>query len=332
MGGHALKIQTERKSTEDLERIASEIKEKLSKDLGLIAYSTKYYHSKISHGDLDMLLCIDAKFSNKNISLANYAKEHLGASETNSNGSVVSFDYENFQVDFIPIKEKYFEFAKHFFDYSPVGNLLGKIAHKFGLKYGFSGLTFPLRTYHGTIHEDILITLDVEKTFEFLGFDYNRYKLGFEAEEEIFEYVIKSKYFNSDYFQMENLSSIDKKRNRKRPDFQRFLSYIEKIETSNTYKFGKKETYIDLIDETFKESNIKNRLSEFKLLDAENKLISEKFNGNIIMEYVPSLSGKELGTAIHNFRKEKPDFRTYVLNNTTETIMNEFLKKLKSNE
>ena len=40
----------------------------------------------------------------------------------------------------------------------PSGNLMGKIAHKFGLKYGCDGLVDPFRNFSGRINKDIVLT------------------------------------------------------------------------------------------------------------------------------------------------------------------------------
>lgn len=58
--------------------------------------------------------------------------------------------------------------------------------------------------------------------------------------------------------------------------------------------------------------------------EKEDKIISSKFNGRIIMDKYPELKGKELGDAIGDFKSKYDDFRTFALNTTSEEILMEF--------
>ncbi len=77
---------------------------------------------------------------------------------------------------------------------------------------------------------------------------------GFETFEEIFKFVIDSANFNTEMFQMENLKSIDKKRNRKRGSYHLFLKYLKdnKIYVRNDFEEDKTK-YIIAIDFYFPE-------------------------------------------------------------------------------
>jgi len=57
------------------------------------------------------------------------------------------------------------------------------------------------------------------------------------------------------------------------------------------------------------------------------KMISEKFNGNIIMSWFPNLKGKELGKMINIFKlKLNDNYDNFILNNDINTIFNYFIR------
>lgn len=77
-------------------------------------------------------------------------------------------------------------------------------------------------------------------------------------------------------------------------------------------------------------TEIKNKISEYKKYQQENDIISNKFNGDIIMKFYP-LSGADLGVSIVTFKNHikdtfNIDFREFILLNDHDTIMCEFDK------
>jgi len=329
MGGKALNhlgIHTERKNTTDFFRIYNEISKKLNAS-GITCDYIKFYHEKETHGDLDILIKIDSTLYNSGINLENWITDNLKTKGISRNSSIVSFEYDRFQIDFIPMSEKYWDSCKCFFDFDPIGNLTGKIAHKFGLKFGFHGLEYPYRNFNGKISTNIQISTDTEKIFNFLGLDYSRYTNGFNTLTEIFYFITASKYFNTEAFLFKNLNSIDRKRNAKRKTYNEFLTYINTttFTLSNFVGFKGKSEYIEDINLFFPESNFKIKLKELELKNTENELMCSKFNGKLIMEQHPKLMGKELGDAITKFKKSFGDkWREYNLNNSSESILKDF--------
>lgn len=320
MGGKALKVETVRKNTNELYRIYNEISPIIVKELGVDTHLVKFYHKKETHGDLDILLRVDRQLPN----LVDFVESTFKPNDIHNNGGVVSFDYDNFQVDLIPIRVSNWEVAKCFFSYDPKGNLMGKIAHSFGFKYGFEGLIYPMRNFNGRISKDIVLSKDNHKIFDFLGLDYSVYEKGFDTMEEIFNFIINGKYFNSKKYDMENLTSIDRKRNRKRKSYQDFLKYLSDNNINKSFDFQPKEYYLEVANSYFPESNLLDQIEKFRKIDNENKNMSEKFNGNLIMEVIPELKGKELGHAMNEFKSNFDDFRSYLLENSSEDILNYF--------
>jgi hypothetical protein len=322
MGGRALKVAiTERKSTIDYNRISLEITNVLFK-LGIDTKCVQSYYNKKDHGDLDVLIRKNERLNN--INLVDFIKEHFNPTEIYNNGGVISFDYDSFQIDFISIQEEDWNFAIKWFDFDPFSNIAGKIAHKLGLKFGWSGLIFPVRSFSGRQTKDIVVTKNHQKVVEFLGFNYNKYLKGFDEMEKIFDFIIGSKYFDHNIFQWDNMNSIDRKRNRKRSSYQKFLEYLIENNITKTYEFKEKVDYIDEIDKYFPEARLKEQIQELQKIDDENESIYNKFNGKLIMELYPELKDKELGDMMNKFRDSFDDFRIYALEHSSDEILNDF--------
>lgn len=303
MGGHALKnTYTERKNTEEFLRIGKEIQDKILNDIFLESIILKCYRAKADHGDLDLLIKITP---NLNINWRTYIQTAFNPNEIYSNGGVYSFDYQNFQIDFIPIKEESWIIAQVYGFFDPLGNICGKTFHKFNLSYGWEGLFYKYRNFRGSNSKNILLSNDVKRIFDFGGYDYDRYLKGFDTLEDIFKFVIDSKYFDTEMFQMESLNSIDKKRNRKRASYHIFLEYLKNNNINTRYPFEEdKDMYLIDIDVAFPEVNLLEQLHELQIKDEFDQALAEKYNGDIVMQWLPELQGKALGVAMGNFKKE----------------------------
>lgn len=340
MGGKALQkygIKTERKSSQDFFNIASEMAIRLSYGLGITAstpvefeYSptilsqpVRCYRLKQDHGDLDVLIKVDVEFELNGIDLKKYIAEKFKPRVIHSNGGVHSFDYQNFQIDFIPIREEDWEVAQVYFSYDPLGNAMGKTFHKMNLSYGWDGLKFKYRNFNGRNSANIPITKNPRKIFDFGGYDYDRYLKGFRTIEEIFDFVIAGKYFDGEMFNMENLNHIDRKRNRKRGSYHAFLNYIEENGIETRYEFRDKSYYVPMINEAFPEANFFQTLEALDARDSINKRLSENFNGRLVMEWVPGLFGKDLGDAIRKFTDHLGEHYEHIVLECTEDELRE---------
>ena len=335
MGGKALNkygIITERKNTEEFQRIGIEIQKHFDFDFEFKIETTivKCYHTKPDHGDLDLLIKINDEFNNAGINMREYISKTFNPQAIHNNGGVYSFDYQNFQIDFIPVKELKWKTAKTYYSYDPLGNIMGKTFHKFGLSYGWDGLFYKFRNFNGRNSQNILMSNDARRIFKFGGYDYERYLQGFETLEDILMFTINSKYFDTQIFQMDNLKSIDKKRNRKRGSYHVFLKYLKDNNVNIIYPFDKnKDNYLNWIDEYFPEAKLMEKLSELQRIDTQNKIMSQKFNGDIVMSWLPKLQGKELGHAMNKFKnsfeENDEDYMEFILNASYSTIQETFM-------
>ena len=322
MGGQAIKnVYTRRYSRKEYDEIVPEIIQK-AKKLFSDATDTKFFSEKESFGDADILCLVDKPI---NIDIANWIFSEFKSKEVNKNSHVYSFEYKELQVDFILTPLRNWETSKVYFSYNDLHNLIGKVAHKFGLKWGFDGLQYVYRLNDkklGTIE----VTKDHKDALEFLGFDSKRYEEGFKNLDEIFEFVINSKYFNPWLFDLEKLNRINRERDKKRTTYKKFLEYLEPIKKETKiedyhYFYSDKKVYLGLIDNVFPGFLRKYRLLEKK--EERINMISKKFNGHMLMDKF-NLRGKELGTLITNFKESfetKEQYEEFILNNEIEVIL-----------
>jgi hypothetical protein len=81
-----------------------------------------------------------------------------------------------------------------------------------------------------------------------------------------------------------------------------------------------------MIDVKFPEAKLLEKLGALQAKDREDKILSQKFNGDIIMSWLPDLQGKELGRAITSFKEELgDDYREFILNSDFKTIHQRFM-------
>lgn len=298
MGGNALKefgIETRRADKYEYFKLTEEVTKVL--DANNIANRiTRSVRNKSSYGDADILVEHNPYCEGKPDWVWNIKRYFGEDTPVFSNGGVYSFPYKNFQVDFITIEWGNVSICDSYFAFSS-GMLMGRILAMFGIKYGHNGLWYKIK-YNGNTIKEIKLTSDPKIVFEIGGFDYAKFQEGFESEEEFFLWIMSSKYFTKSLFQFENLDHKNRTRNRKRPDYNRFLQFIDS-------HLGNEIIVLD-------ESPRNKLLSYFPtIVDAENEAIAEakkaeelaqKFNGNIVME-ITGLTGKDLGDYISFFKK-----------------------------
>ena len=287
------------------------------------------YETKESFGDMDILIDVYS-FPKQNFT-NEFLKQKFGATEIVRNGDVISFDFDEIQVDLIFTET--FEYSLCYFSFNDLGNLIGRLAHKFGLKHGHDGLSLPIRD-ESHVYKTYSITTDHDETLRFLDLDVSTYKKGFKTLEDIFLYVSSSKYFRPEIYLFENLNNIQRTRDRKRSTYNAFLEWCKtrtfeekKWYTSKTEALNYAIEYFDnehggtlfrdMYERTFQEI-------------AARKYITTKFNGEIVME-VTNLSGKALGEFMKHLKTNTPfKYDSFVMTHTDEQLKDhiryEFLK------
>lgn len=307
MGGNALKnTETRRYMADEYRDLEVDVVFELRKH---ITYGFQYgivetipaYRTKESFGDMDILYATPLHISDE------FIYDKFGSNEIVRNGDVVSFDYKMLQIDLIRSSFDAINYAKAYFSYNDLGNLIGRIAHKFGLKHGHNGLFLPVRfgTHKAT---DILLTLDIRVTLDFLGLDYDRFNAGFDTLEDIFEYVASSTYFSPDVYLFDNLNAVSRIRDRKRSTYNAFLKWCENYTGPKWTAPEDKSVFIPKILQTF---NVHEEFQATMRDRAIHEIVKDKFNGDVVSR-VTGLQGKQLGQMMI-LLKADPFFEKHVL-------------------
>jgi len=331
MGGNALKaVFTRRYKKEEYHDLCSELlpvlKDKFDTDVCLV----ESFKHKETFGDMDILVK-GLKDGNDIIEILNTFSP--APTQINTNSNVVSFEHREFQIDLIFTKEEEWESSKLFFKYGDMGNLLGKMYHKINLKYGFSGLVLVVRDVNDTRKiGQIIISTEGQKIFEFMGLSWDRYLEGFNNEQEIFDYIIQSRFFDPEAFKFENLNHINKKRNRRREGYKKFVNFVEDMEIKPNYTFDSTDKIKHIKEiETYFGYHITEKIKEMQNEDNIKKEIASKFNGRLVMEWGNIEPGISISKHIKGFRdyiRENRNYEAYILMTPLENIKSEFLTYL----
>lgn len=333
MGGNALKnCETRRYKKDEYNDLVKEVIQKLNNIPEITKKQVPFsYRDKESFGDLDIVIvhnCYDLKGS---------INKEFNPKEIVSNGDCLSFEYKEFQIDLIKSSIEHFNTTLEYLNWNDLGNIIGRVAHKFGLKYGHKGLSYIIKNESGYKPRELLISKDIRKILEFLGFNFSKYTLGFDTLNDIYRYVRYSEFFNSDIFSFEEMNHTNRVRNKKRSTYQGFIDYLNnqhEVEKSflKYYFNGNKSIYLDRINYYFPEVDIFGFIESYNKDLELDKKVKEKFNGEIVSK-ITGLQGKELGQfiAFYKNRFTTTDeyfgytFEFYIIESTSKQIENSIL-------
>lgn len=297
MGGNAIS-HTHRLNRSDYERYEQELKGLLAGFLKTPFAPLQFYSSKASFGDIDFVV---AQPKPPKAELMQFFAE-IGSREQYFNGDMLSFEYHQFQVDLNFVAPENYETALFYFAYNDLNNLIGRIAHKFGLKFGFDGLCYQIRTESGYRAKKITLCKDPAAIYRFLGYDYARFLQGFTDREAIFEFVASSPYFNAAIFDLDELNHINRTRNKKRQTYQLFLQWLAG-KSFKEFRFEEdKSLYLIRIHNHFyPEVNLLGELALYAEEHRKHEFAKALFNGGQLMQRY-GLSGSVLGQVIADFK------------------------------
>ncbi len=324
MGGKLFNLgRVERKKYIQIEQKVSEY---LSQKIGTDAYRIpRYYHQKADFGDLDLLVSLQKNGAFGWSAFKQAIIQELHIKDFKSVGNILSISYEGLQVDFFETSAENLDIMYHYLSFNDLGNLLGKIFHRFNLKYGQDGLSYVYRHSEGNYKKEKIISRDFKKIIAFIGLKYSTWQQGFEGLEDMFEWLLSSPYFTSSPYLQPAPNTL--KRIRERPTMQAFIDYLEDKQIQREYPFHRnKEVYLPLIDIYFSESNLINWMIEEQEKERITKEIHQKFNGNLVLNLLPELNTKNLGAFIVGFKNQATNFKHYILRNTEAQIQKDILE------
>jgi len=296
MGGNALKnIETRRYVRDEYERIAKAVLEKLNPVRCIDrAIDIPAYRTKETFGDLDILYSTntDTPLSVEQIEAV------FSPDEIVRNTNVISFNYEELQVDLIHSPRNCFDYALSYFSWNDTGNLIGRIAHKFGVKHGHAGLIFPVRESDQVIAE-IVLTTDHDLALTWLGFDAGVFNAGFDSLDQIFNFVTSNPFYNPEFYKLENLNNIARTRDTKRSTYSSFLEHGRTMTGTFWTPVSDKTWYAESMFRRFPEAT--KQFKEAMQQLAFMRQARTKFNGDIVSD-LTGLTGKPLGEFMRHLK------------------------------
>ena len=297
MGGNALKeFNVIRLSSDEYNVVSKELKNRLSILFPNIKVNLiPAFKNKQSFGDMDILYSgVDITQFHKSIISEFNPIGHV------NNGDCLSITYpiknKLFQVDLIKTTPKSHDFTLNYFSFSDLGNLMGRIYHKMGLKFGHKGLLYVIRDpdNSNTVIKEIPVTDDWNYVVE-LGKFPKHEKDRFIDLHDVFDYVIESPYFNRDIFLLENRNHISRVRDKKRVSYMLFLKYVENKPNLPSYNWVNSQIKSEILIKLFNDfPSFKQEYNKILVDFKRNSQIHEKYNGNFVREWT-GLEGKELG-------------------------------------
>lgn len=259
------------------------------------------YHQKQDFGDMDIIL--NKQFFSKQM-MIDYLKD--SNTPISNNGDVLSFLFTSskgykFQIDLVYSGPEDFLSSYHYFSWNDLGNLIGVLLKKLGVKYGHKGLSLMIREGDYVLCE-MPLTKDVNIVLDIMGLDKEKFHIGFNSLLDIFEYMCSSWYFNPDVYLLENRSNISRVCDKKRKTYSEFLNYLRKNDIPAKHIFKtqdnkggyniKEPYYTDVVLKYFPEAE--QQVRELQESYIRQKQFRKAFNPVEIGETL-HLKGKELG-------------------------------------
>lgn len=308
MGGNALSIPSVRLEAEPYRKLWKSVEMRLRLLYDEVALIPAY-KTKSSFGDMDVLV--------------HGCKVHptqvihtLGAVEEHRNGNVWSLGLPTtfglFQLDLIHCPKEELPFAEVYFAYNDLGNLMGRIAHKMGFKYGHDGLWYVIRDPNNptTVIKEVMVSRDLASVFGFMGYSFDKWRAnhtsGFQTLEDVFKYVADNKWFDKDIYLLHNRNHTARVRDRKRSSYTAFLKWCEDPAVVSQFAWG--ETQRQSAHNAFLQRAFEKWPSfaaEYSVALGRHQMKQEgakKFNGETVMR-LTGLHGKELGNFMAEFKK-----------------------------
>lgn len=327
MGGNALKnTVTRRYEKAEYEVLRDQVLHQLRTDFPKQKIADiPAYRTKPSFGDLDILM----ETEGLTINLLDYIKTRFQPNEIYANNHVYSFDYQQFQIDIIGSSSADFDISLNYFAWNDLGNIIGRLYHKMGFKYGHDGLTLIVRDGNYIMGE-ISLSKDITKILQFAELDPERFKQGFDTLEDIFLYSASSPYFNKQIYLFDNRNHASRIRDKKRATYNALLKWLETQDNLNAYEWDSmrehggrqiKELFLQRAFDQFPHAKPQYEalLQEYE----RKKRIQGKFNGGLVME-LTGLEGKKLGNFMQYLRAQGQiqynDFMNWLDNSTSDII------------
>lgn len=334
MGGRALNCPTTRLEADGYHELAERMADDVARAFGVRTHAVKAYCNKQDFGDLDLVVervgslagLLDISWTPEMGNGAAPESEvitrlrafsqhyHARAVYRERNSPVFTFEHRNsetddlgFQIDLILAPSVDFDATCDYFAYNDLGNLVGRLAHEMGCKYGFGGLRMDIT--EGTQRlQSLCLSKDTRQIHDVLGLDHRRFLEGFDDMDAVFDFVMASKFFHPELYKLENAGYRERARDRKRVNYSAFLDRCEKLEP-RAYTPMPSEEAIDWLARYF--PDLPGRIAQVHDHEASRRELAGWFNGRTLGQWT-GVSGPTLGALIGQLRMMAGDNNTLI--------------------
>jgi hypothetical protein len=288
------------------------------------------FKDKKDYGDIDVCLEIPKFTTNEIMSMFSIPREDISW-----NSSVASLKYKDFQIDLCFFPSEDLQSAINYMQFGDLSNMVGVICSQaLGMRYTHRGLVAPIRLKKEDMLGEVVICRDIERIFDFIDLDYYQWDKGFNNENETFEWISRSKYFNKKYFAFDELNHQNRTRNRKRAMYSRFVTWLEDKTFENNYESDSHNKVDHIWRSVLAFGWWLNDAVPFIKERERNIAAHNKWNAEDIIR-LTGKTGKDLGNCIAGFKKSLDarrfnNYTSYILNYSKEEIENEFMKWYKT--
>lgn len=267
----------------------------------------RYYASKPDFGDLDVVLSHAAVEAVGGFDAFRSAiQAALDIRQTKNVGHVYSTVVRDLQVDFFLRDAELLEPTHNYLSFNDLGNLVGKIYRRLGLKYGEQGLCWVFRRERQESYvRDLLVSRDWPRILGFIGLDVAAWEAGFDTLEQMFSWVVASPYFSVQPYR--ETSRTTERRAKGRPTMARFLAWLEAEQVDKTCTYLEDRSgYVPMLAAAFPEAKLEQAIAHERARERDDERLREKFNGDLVRTWT-GLDGKPLSAFLRRFRLAHPD-------------------------
>lgn len=230
------------------------------------------------------------------------AFKSLGSGECKITRKMMFFELNSVQIDIMINDEKHMDFATCFYSYNDLSSLfIKKICSTKNLMLTTSGLYFDLKDNENKFVSKILVTDSFNEVLELFDFDVNIFRSGFKSIDDIFDFIVSSKYFNSGKFNKNLFNKVDLLSYSSRPVFK---SIVDRLNSNEVLPARYDNDF--LLNSFHMLPQFKKRIIDREIIE-KNRLVSkELFNGGIVSK-ITGLSGENLGKLMQSIRLHSKD-------------------------
>lgn len=300
-----------------------------------------YYDNKPFFSDVDIMLCNEdiSNFEKENnVNFFEYCnKLFSGEGIAINNDSLVSIAVpinkahtEFAQVDLMPHPRENFYKNLIFYGYNDLNVLVNRFISipLFNAKYTSDGVEINIYREKGNIDMLLGIAKTENSALEYLSFldlDINKFKKGFSTKEEIFDFILSSKYFDTNTFNSQiKINNSSEKLRLRRDVYRTFIDYVK----DKDFKSGTK--VIDSLEVLFDNFDTLKKQSEMFFKQYDDYIIfKQRFNTENI-NAILGLESKDLigGKVIKTFLKEREVYKNKELIETVNRMNDEEFKNM----